>query len=867
MTAKQVSIVDDDQTRVQIDALASAENALRESETRYRQVVENSPVLIATWHRQILVFINQIGARLLGFESPEQLVGKSIQAIVSDKKILELDDYYTHRSGVLDQTPRFHEVTFTRQDGSQIDLAITFSFIGAVEDQLVQVIAQDITERKYIHQSLIRQAALAEVELAINQPHELNEMIERIVRIAAENLSPSGGAGLTLIETYPQTYVTYFCNAEKPDTIQSYRNSIQNSKRVDWIMRNKKPLIIPDVEKYGFDVHQMGRDINFQAFVALPLMVKNEVLGSLYIYDCHPKEYSPEDIEFLTAIANRSALAIAKVHLYQSLQKAKDSAENAAREKAHMLASMSHELRTPLTTVISLSELLADTKLNQTQGEFVNMIQDNASKLLEILNNILDFSRLEESKLALKSQPFLLSTVLEDCLTAVAVDASRKKLDLDIRIASDVPEAIVGDDIRLGQVLTNLLTNAVKFTQSGSVIVEVKSVQNGADGDEWKSNRNRLLFSVEDTGIGIPPEKIHLLFSMFSQLISPAAQNTGGAGLGLAICKQLVELMGGEIWAESVGVPGLGSKFCFTIQAESAPLESAQNGKSHLYEVLYSLLASTKDETAGTSGSSAPILKSDESGQILLVDDDPVNRKILRIMLEGMGYSVDTAADGVEALAALDRWSYAVALLDMHMPNLNGLETTKFIREQLKPQQQPYIVILTADTQPETQATACAAGADAFLAKPFNRLHLKEVIQKGFGGRKDFQSNRKESFSNRQSSVNDEILTNLIHTIGEDSQELKNLFELFFQNTAILVEKIHTASRNNDREGLKGSLHALRGNCELFGAERLSRLCKELESRDSTGNNDKGDISADKIEAEYRQVVAILKSKLAKNIS
>ena len=374
-----------------------------------------------------------------------------------------------------------------------------------------------------------------------------------------------------------------------------------------------------------------------------------------------------------------------------ALLEAKDEALRASRVKSEFLANMSHEIRTPLNAVIGMSSLLLETPITAKQRDYLETINTSGEALLALVTDILDFSKMEAGMVEIERTPFRLARVLEQSLEIVAPLAARQGIVLRHTIAEWTPEAMVGDHARARQVLINLLSNAVKFTLDGQVRVDL-STRSLEDG------RIEAHFAVTDTGIGIAQEDMGRLFVAFQQLDGSLTRAHGGAGLGLAISKQLAELMGGEIWAEST--PGKGSTFHFTIVGEAAPppLRPA----------------------AADLARRRPL-------RILLAEDDPVNQHVTLALLTHLGYRADLAFTGQEVLDALASQSYDVVLMDLQMPEIDGLETTRRIRV-LPAGRQPRVLALTAHATPADRERCLAAGMDGFLSKPLKLAHLEAAL-------------------------------------------------------------------------------------------------------------------------------------------
>lgn len=404
----------------------------------------------------------------------------------------------------------------------------------------------------------------------------------------------------------------------------------------------------------------------------------------------------------------------ARMQVEEELRRARDAAEANTKAKAAFLATMSHELRSPMNGIIGMTSLMLDTKLDPEQRDFMETVRSSAQGLLTLLNDILEFSRAEASKLAIESEVFDFADTVDQCLAIVSPIASDRRLELAANIDPTLPRFLVGDRERLRQVLLNLLNNAVKFTDVGSVSLDIAV-------EEQSDRCADLRIEISDTGIGIDASMREKLFSPFVQADGSYARRHGGTGLGLAICRQLVELMGGSIGVRSA--LGMGSTFWVRLRLPKSGETRALPPAAAPRDAVQLSFQSDLSDTAGEEPENAEPL------EILVVDDMPVNQRVARLQLKRLGHHADVAANGVEALELASRKRYDVVFMDCQMPEMDGFEATRRLRADPR-QEGLYIIALTANALAGDRERCLAAGMDDYLGKPSNAPNLKAALDR-----------------------------------------------------------------------------------------------------------------------------------------
>jgi PAS domain S-box-containing protein len=669
------------------------DNQIKREKAFLEHLYNSTPAAIAiTSTTGIISMINREFTNLFGFTSDEAVNSNINDLVVPDElkeEAINIDHLASMNQKEVRQTLRKDKF------GNKIHVSLVATSI-VINNEIVAHLGiyRDITtERK----NQLLQEILYNISTAALKQFDIKEIYPIIVQ-ELNKIWDTNNFFIALYDKSSETLSLPFFADEKDNFYEiPTKNTITG-----WVIRNNKSVLLKEndlkiLDEAG-DIDLVGTPC--KVWMGVPLKVESNTIGVICLQDYHDEDkFSQDDLYVLDFIANQIAIALQRRMMLDNLIHARQKAEEAAQSKQLFMSTMSHEIRTPLNEVIGITNLLLQGTPREDQMDFIKTLKFSGNHLLTLVNDVLDYNKMELGKIVFEQTQFNLSDFLEEIMRSYSFRSKAKHLSFDIKKASDLPDEVIGDPIRLNQILSNLLSNALKFTNSGSINITVSELQR-------KGTQSKIEFTISDTGIGIPKDKHSVIFDSFTQAAPDTTRRFGGTGLGLAICKKLIELQGGTIAVDSE--PGRGSIFSFIITFGISD-KSRQ--------------PATAEQPENYTGL--------EGKKILVAEDNKINFFVVNKFLVGWGIDVIHAENGQLALEILEKEDFDLILMDLHMPIMDGIEATRIIRKSDNPKIKNIpIVALTAAIMSESHDKIEDLNINDYVLKPFRPNDLFDRIRK-----------------------------------------------------------------------------------------------------------------------------------------
>jgi PAS domain S-box-containing protein len=739
-----------------------AQEELKDTQALKQVVMDTiSDAVITVDDNETIIYCNEVTEKIFGYATSE-LTGKSLQVIIPDylKNIHAAAFLHYNKTGVRKHASWSSlEFPGLHKNGQQLPLEISFGEAIANGKRIFSAIIRDISERKLGEESLKSTTSRLQNLILTIQAGVLVEDEKRKIVLTNQKF-----CDMFLIPAPAEALTGMDCSDAAENSKMLFKKPEEFVARIGQLLRNRETVVNEEMEMVSGKVY--ARDY-------VPIFVDNIYKGHMWLY--------------------RDITEIKEVE--KSLLKAKQQAEESGNAKQDFLAKMSHELRTPINGVLGLTNLMFGSSLSSENLEYLKGIKSSGEQLLSIINDILDLSKIEAGKLKLDLIDFNPKQVITQLVKNLQPQAVEKNITLDVKVFSGAPEYLKGDPVRLNQILLNLLSNALKFTTKGGVSLVCTVVRQ-------KEKTHYLKFTVTDTGIGIPEDKLQMIFERFTQADQPTATKFGGTGLGLTIVKQLTEMQQGDVHVQSV--LGMGTTFEVIIPYEEG---NAVSGRTY----------------DGNSWTNHDFF---EGKSVLVVEDNIINQTVARKTLEKWKIEVTVADNGVIALDCLKKRRFDLIIMDVQMPEMDGYETTHKIRTEMEePLRSIPIIAMTASVLFDPELRVKSAGMNEYISKPFKLSELNALLTKYLNP------------SSRQHIPTPAVETKsfldlaFLESISPDNLAFQlEMIELFQKQSALYMTKIITAFEENDLTSLKKNAHAFKPLGSYVGINSLTKIVGQLEA-------------------------------------
>jgi PAS domain S-box-containing protein len=669
------------------------ENQIIREKAFLEHLIDSTPEAIAIIDTSgNISIVNKEFTNLFGY-TPEEVVNKFIDDLIVPDDLKE--EALTIENLALINKKEVRQTIRQDKFGNRIHVSLIATTI-VVNNEIVAFLGiyRDISKER---KNQLLQEILYNISTAALKQYDIKEIYPIIVHELSK-IWDTNNFFIALYDKTSETLSLPFFADEKDNFYE-----IPTAKTITgWVIKQNKSVLLKEndqkkLEEAG-EIDLVGTPC--KVWMGVPLRVENSIIGVMCLQDYNDEnKFSLDDLYVLDFIANQIAIAIQRRMMVDNLVHARQKAEEAAQSKQLFMSTMSHEIRTPLNEVIGITNLLLQGNPREDQMDFIKTLKFSGNHLLTLVNDVLDYNKMESGKIVFEQTQFKLSDLLDEIMRSYSFRSKAKHLSFDIIKGSDLPEEVIGDPIRLNQILSNLLSNALKFTNKGIITVNIRELKR-------TGNHSQIEFAVSDTGIGIPQDKHSLIFESFTQAAPDTTRHFGGTGLGLAICKKLIELQGGTITVESE--PDKGSTFRFVISF-GVPIKGSQSQNTVLAETFTGL----------------------EGKKILVAEDNKINFFVANKFLVGWGVNVTHAENGQLALELLGKEDFDLILMDLHMPIMDGIEATRIIRKSEDPRIKNIpIVALTAAIMSESHDKIDDLNINDYVLKPFKPHDLFERILK-----------------------------------------------------------------------------------------------------------------------------------------